>query len=60
MELKGLKVNIGKTKVMTCGDDTGGVQRSGKWPCGVCEHRVDVNSDTSLHKLQEVGASEMR
>jgi hypothetical protein len=44
MEDKGLRVNIGKTKVMRCRADTGKVVKSGKDPCGVCGKGVGVNS----------------
>ena len=36
MEDKGLRVNMGKTKVMRCRVGTGKVVKSGKYPCGVC------------------------
>jgi hypothetical protein len=36
LEMKGLKVNVGKTKIMRCGVGTVQVEESGKWPCGVC------------------------
>ena len=36
MEEKGLRVNLGKTKVMKCRDGAGQVSKSGKYPCGVC------------------------
>ena len=44
MEAKGLRVNMGKTKVMRC--QVGKVQQgnSGKWPCGVCGKGVGRNS----------------
>ena len=44
MEGKGLRVNLGKTKVMKCGDGAGLRERSGKFPCGVCGKGVGVNS----------------
>jgi hypothetical protein len=44
MEDKGLRVNMGKTKVMRCGVDAGQVQKSGKYPCGVCSKGVGLNS----------------
>ena len=34
MELKGLRVNIGKTKVMRCQVGIGQAEESGKYPCG--------------------------
>ena len=33
---KGLRVNIGKTKVMNCKVGVGQVENSGKFPCGIC------------------------
>src|SRR5437867_5987807 len=33
---KGLRVNIGKTKVMNCKVGVGQVENSGKYTCGVC------------------------
>jgi hypothetical protein len=44
MEAKGLRVNMGKTKVMKCGVETGQLVSSGKWPCGVCREGVRGNS----------------
>jgi hypothetical protein len=44
LETKGLKVNIGKTKVMCGGDGTGTVEQKGKYPCGVCGKGVASNS----------------
>ena len=44
MENKGLRVNMGKTKVMRCRVDTGKVVKSGKYPCGVCGKGVGANS----------------
>src|SRR3954471_11610677 len=41
---KGLRVNIGKTKVMNCKVGIGQVENSGKYPCGICRKGVDVNS----------------
>ena len=35
MELKGLRVNIGKTKVTRCQVRIGQAEESGKYPCGV-------------------------
>jgi len=42
MEAKGMRVNVGKTKVMISGE--GAIEKSGKWPCGVCAKGVGVNS----------------
>ena len=44
MEAKGLKINIGKTKMMVSGKNCGDVERLGKWPCTVREKGVVNNS----------------
>jgi hypothetical protein len=44
MEAKGLRVNLGKTKVMRCCDGGGRVVPSGRYPCGVCGRGVGANS----------------
>ena len=44
MEEKGLRVNMGKTKVMRCSVGAGPVIKSGKDPCGVCSKGVGSNS----------------
>ena len=44
MEEKGLRVNMGKTKVMRCRDGAGQVKQSGKHPCGICKKGVGSNS----------------
>jgi hypothetical protein len=44
MEAKGLRVNLGKTKVMRCCDGEGKVEPSGKFPCRVCNKGVGENS----------------
>ena len=42
---KGLKVNIGKTKIMVCGDITkDGMFKSKVDPSGVCSLRVKANT----------------
>src|SRR3954464_12011288 len=41
---KGLRVNIGKTKVMNCKVGVGQVENSGKYPCGICRKGVGENS----------------
>jgi len=46
LEGKGLKVNLSKTKVMTCGANAGETVKSGKWPCSVCNKGVGRNSIT--------------
>ena len=40
MELKGLRVNIGKTKVTRCQVRIGQAEESGKYPCGMCRQGV--------------------
>ena len=44
MEVKGLRVNIGKTKVMVSRRETLPQNKTGKWPCGVCLQGVGSNS----------------
>ena len=44
MEVKGLKLNIVKTKVMVSGKNCGDVERPGKWPCTVCGKGVWSNA----------------
>ena len=44
MELKGLRVNIDKTKVMRCQVGIGQAEESGKYPCGVFRQDVGDNS----------------
>ena len=44
LEKKGLRVNIGKTKVMICGNNLGTLTDSGNFPCGVCRKGVGSNS----------------
>ena len=36
MEKKGLRVNMGKTKIMESGINLDVLKKSGKYPCGVC------------------------
>jgi len=43
IEAKGMKVNMGKTKVMVCGEG-GESEVSRVDPCGVCDKRVKANS----------------
>src|SRR5437867_12291771 len=40
---KGLRVNIGKTKVMNCRVGVGQVENSGKYPRGICRKGVGRN-----------------
>ena len=44
MEEKGLRVNMGKTKVMRCGDGAGQPIKTGAYPCGICSKGVGSNS----------------
>lgn len=44
LEDKGLKMNVGKTKVMRCQTGARPVIKSGKHPCGVCQKGVGSNS----------------
>ena len=44
LEKKGLRVNIGKTKVMCSEYGKGNINKSANYPCGVCGHGVGVNS----------------
>jgi len=43
-EKKGLKVNVGKTKVMKCSTESGAVKDTGTYPCPVCSKGVGNNS----------------
>ncbi|MBJ5695539.1 hypothetical protein JGG83_23085, partial [Salmonella enterica subsp. enterica serovar Derby] len=44
LETKGLRVNVGNTKVMVGGEGPRRVEEMGKWPCGVCRKGVGRNS----------------
>ena len=44
LELKGLKVNIGKTIVTISGRDLYALQTSSKYPCTVCRKVVGKNT----------------
>ena len=44
MEVKGLRVNAGKMKIMICGTGLDLLQSSGKFPCTVCRTGVGSNS----------------
>jgi hypothetical protein len=44
LEEKGLRVNMGKTKVMISHVKSGQAENSGMWPCGVCRKGVGSNS----------------
>ena len=44
MEAKGLRVNMGKTKIMVSGVNLQTLKDSGKYPCSVCRKGVASNS----------------
>ena len=44
MEAKGLRVNMGKTKIMVSGVNLQTLKDSGKYPCSVCRKGVGANS----------------
>ena len=44
MEQRGLKVNMGKTKVMKCKVSQVQAENSGKFPCGICKKGVGRNA----------------
>ena len=44
LEAKGLRVNMGKTKIMISGKNLHSLRDSGKHPCGVCQKGVGSNS----------------
>ena len=44
MEKKGLRVNMGKTKITVSGMDLDLLKKSGKDPCGVCQKGVGSNA----------------
>ena len=44
LESKGLRVNVGKTKVMKCHVAANMNVESGKYPCGVCGKGVSRNA----------------
>ena len=44
MERKGLRVNMGKTKIMVSGPNLDLLKKSGKDPCGVCQTGVGRNA----------------
>ena len=44
LESKGLRVNVGKTKVMKCHVAANMQVESGKYPCGICGKGVGRNS----------------
>ena len=56
MENKGLRVNMGKIKVMICGKSFDTIKPPGKYPCSVCRKEAGRNSilctscDAWVHK----------
>ena len=52
LEIRGLKVNMEKTKVMAMGKASNLDHKSGKWPCGVCRKGVGSNSIQCSRCLQ--------
>ena len=48
MEKKGLKVNIGKTKVMCSEYGVGRVNKTSNYPCGVCGFGVGEENSNSI------------
>ena len=44
MEKKGLRLNMGKTKIMESGINLDVLKKSGKYPCGVCQSGVDSST----------------
>ena len=44
MKLKGLRVNVDKTKTMISRADGGTAVVEGEWPCAVCRKGVGSNS----------------
>ena len=48
MEKKGLRVNMGKTKIMESGINLDVLKKSGKYPCGVCQSGVVALMQSSV------------
>jgi len=44
VENRGMRVNMSKTKVMISGERQKPVQKTARWPCGVCGRGVGSNS----------------
>ena len=55
LERKGLRVNVGKTKVMKCGVGLKKTVDTGKYPCGVCGKGVKIQLHT-VYGMHKVGA----
>ena len=58
MGAKGLKVIVGKTKVMIAGEGRVVVEEPSKWPCAVCKKRSQKKLDP-MYSLSEMGTKEM-
>ena len=48
MEKKGLRVNMGKTKIIVCGMNLDLLMKAGKDPCGVCQTQELVAMQSSV------------
>ena len=57
MEKKGLRVNMGKTKIMESGINLDVLKKSGKYPCGVCQSGVGVSQELALMQSSVVATS---
>ena len=57
MQLKGLKVNIEKTKVMRSGKSGGEIVKTERWPCAVC--RKGCSKLHSMQRLLWIGSQEV-
>jgi len=55
VEHRGMRVNMNKTKVMISGECQKPMQKTARWPCGVCGRGVGSNSI----QLSEVGTQEV-
>ena len=44
LDIGGLRINVGKTKILGSSDEAQKPTRNVKWPCGVCSKGVGVNS----------------
>ena len=56
MEKKGLRVNMGKTKIMESDINLDVLKKSRKHPCGVCKKGVGSTKCNPLWWLQALGA----
>ena len=53
IETTGLRVNMGKTKIMIPGLDLDLLKKSGKNPCGVCQKGVGSNAISCLFLIHK-------